>query len=336
MQDDAESIARDILINLLAKTLPSAVTINNPEQSLVKKSILRIRGRPYVDSDSPIKSGESPEAVTPGRTDSPLTGRRTGRKRKPSYLSGEYQELRRLVRKGEPVPLEAFLGSLDQDFVNVRDDDGCSLLNEIATKTAQFVRIAEILITHKADVNLVDRMGNAPLHNSLMYYPATHDMVQLLIQHGASIHTRNLSQLTPIQMSDDADLNKYMKSLRKGVDPLTALNTWLKTITGPSGQSNYKVSTSCFNDAEQSTSLPPNPSEPSTPLSNPSIPSNPLEPLIVPCETKQTNDSLGLRGVKRKRESDLHSDLSLDESCSFTSKRIRFVSHDSLGTPIKN
>ena len=42
---------------------------------------------------------ESPEAVTPGRTDSPLTGRRTGRKQKPSYLSGEYQELRRLVRK---------------------------------------------------------------------------------------------------------------------------------------------------------------------------------------------------------------------------------------------
>ena len=50
--------------------------------------------------------------------------------------------------------------------------------------------LLNLVLQHDADVNLADGMGNTPLHNSLLYYPATADMVRLLMESGASMDTK--------------------------------------------------------------------------------------------------------------------------------------------------
>lgn len=149
------------------------------------------------------------------------------RPRKLSYLSSEHQELRRLVRLGDPALLHDFVQKVDgPEILNIKDEEGNSVLNEISSKTAQFVKIAETLIQCKADVNSVDSLGNSPLHNALLYYPATHGMVQLLLDNGASMQSKNLSGSTPIQMPGDAGLESYLKN--NNLEPTSpALEKWL-------------------------------------------------------------------------------------------------------------
>ena len=44
-------------------------------------------------------------------------------------------------------------------MINLRDSEGGTALNEIATKTAQFVDIAKLLIDNGVDVNGSDELG---------------------------------------------------------------------------------------------------------------------------------------------------------------------------------
>ena len=67
--------------------------------------------------------------------------------------------------------------------VNATDNDGKTPLHLAACFGN--IEVAQVLIEHGADINQVDQHGMTPLHQAA-HNPLTHDMVQFLIDNGAS------------------------------------------------------------------------------------------------------------------------------------------------------
>jgi len=231
------------------------------------------------------------------------TPRRTGRKRKLNCLSVEYLALRRLVRSGDYYALEQFLGnqSNSKELVNIRDSEGSTAINEIAGKTANFVHIAELLIKHNVDVNVGDELGHTPLHNAIIYYPATHGMVELLLNNGADVSKKNISGLTPFEMSDDTSLTAFMsENSNANTSPLNVLSNWLSTVK-------TKVAKICK----------PN-------HMYPKLPESPGGILKRKVKQATVGESSADRGTKRRRSSVEEQDVK-----SPSRKKIRFVAMES-------
>ena len=58
-------------------------------------------------------------------------------------------------------------------MINLRDSEGGTALNEIATKTAQFVDIVKLLIDNGVDVNGSDELGWFYLFEAMHSRPKT-------------------------------------------------------------------------------------------------------------------------------------------------------------------
>merc|ERR1719318_1493985 len=95
---------------------------------------------------------------------------------------------------------------------------GTTVLNEAATKTAQFAEIVEILLEAGAGLWVVDSLGNTPLHNAVLYYPSTMQTVDLLLEKGADATAINWDGATPVNMADDKDLKIVLKQLTKAAE----------------------------------------------------------------------------------------------------------------------
>lgn len=57
-----------------------------------------------------------------------------------------------------------------------------------------------LLDTKKANANTVDKSGRTLLHNAVIQYDVSYDMVKLLISHGANKHAKDSEGKTPIQL----------------------------------------------------------------------------------------------------------------------------------------
>jgi len=193
-----------------------------------------------------VEEDHRTESVADSEVESALidtsTPRRSRRKKKLTYLSPQHQELRRLAKIGEYQPLKEFLAN-SQDIaenINITDEEGNTVLNDIAIRNAQFVKVAQLLIEHKADVNVADQLGNSALHNAMLYYPASAEMVHLLIASGADVQQRNTDKCTPLQMPDDDHLQTFIA--RSGVsDPMLLLHTYLESLSKPNKVTPAKV-----------------------------------------------------------------------------------------------
>lgn len=277
---------------------------------MVTEILVELVDRAAVSTKEKDSSLLEEDSISSGVLDSSTSpSRRSGRRKKMNYLSSQHQELRKLVRQGDPELLEEFIKKVeDLDMLNIRDEEGNSVLNEISSKTAQFVRIAEILIQYNADVNSYDGLGNSPLHNALLYYPATDGMVQLLLDNGASMQSKNLSGWTPIQMSDDTGLKTYFNK-NNNLGPMSTLQKWLsQTNNTPlkgSASKTYKP-----------------------------LPDSPYKSILkgkrrnLPKTEESGPEAEPVVNRKRKRSS------SGSDEEGATSKRIRFAAEDSLGAAI--
>jgi len=127
------------------------------------------------------------------------------------------RELRQVCRLGDRVKLKQFLTDRPGIDLDVKCQDGTTVLNEAVTKTAQFTGIVEVLLDFGARLDVSDSLGNSPLHNAVLYHPSTQDTVDLLLLRGADTGAKNYEEQTPVAMADDKDLKEVLKELKKGV-----------------------------------------------------------------------------------------------------------------------
>jgi len=125
-------------------------------------------------------------------------------------------ELRQLCRSGNLVGVKDFLANNPDIDLNVKDPEGgTTALNEVATKTAQFTEIVELLVNAGAGLDVTDSLGNTPLHNAVLYYPSTQRTVDLLLEKGSDVKAMNYEGSTPLTLADDKDLKAVLKQLKK-------------------------------------------------------------------------------------------------------------------------
>lgn len=130
-------------------------------------------------------------------------------------LSPLQLRLRKVCRLGDKHLLQTFLAENPGVELNVKDPDGGTILTETATKTAQFCDIADALMKAGAGLEVSDSLGNTPLHNAVLYFPSTQRTVDLLLQHGASVTSKNHEGIMPEGLAEDKDLKLVLKELRK-------------------------------------------------------------------------------------------------------------------------
>lgn len=291
-----------------------------------------------------------------------LTPRRSRRKKKLTYFSPQHQELRRLAKIGEYQPLKEFLANSQDiaDNINITDEEGNTVLNDIAIRNAQFVKVAQLLIEHKADVNVADQLGNSPLHNAMLYYPASAEMVHLLIASGANVQQRNTDKCTPLQMPDDDHLQTFIA--RSGVsDPMLLLHTYLESLSKPNKVSSAKVKYKALPASpykgilktnHQTSGLKGNQLEPKLTAANncdlstasdtangtssPALVGNtPAATTTIPPATKNVNSDYEKKGEKLSGETGSRKRRRESDDCSPPrKKRIRFAENDSTGSSI--
>jgi ankyrin repeat protein len=96
----------------------------------------------------------------------------------------------------------AMVSALLRAGANVEQPDpstGINLLDAAILKND--VKIAELLIANKANVNHVDKLGYTPLHWAANIDYGDSVMVKLLLQAGADPNARNKGGLTPVQLA---------------------------------------------------------------------------------------------------------------------------------------
>jgi len=130
-------------------------------------------------------------------------------------LSPLQLRLRKVCRLGDKHLLQTFLAETPGVELDVKDPDGGTILTETATKTAQFCDIADALMKAGAGLEVSDSLGNTPLHNAVLYFPSTQRTVDLLLQHGASVTSKNHEGIMPEGLAEDKDLKLVLKELRK-------------------------------------------------------------------------------------------------------------------------
>ena len=226
-------------------------------------------------------------------------------------------ELRQLCRSGNKTMLKTFLANNPEIDLDVKDPEGMfayetywfvlhfciaagtTALNEVATKSAQFAEIVELLIEAGAGLEITDGLGNTPLHNAVLYYPSTQETVDLLLEKGANVSAMNYEGSTPLLMADDKDLKTVLRQLKKASERKNPVGVG----AGYMGSPDLRKMVFDKKLTEE--------------INNKSI--------IVKFNSPVTVKSPGL--LKRKRESD-----DIDES--FGKKRIRFSEQDSTGADI--
>ena len=92
---------------------------------------------------------------------------------------------------------------------------GSTLLTEVSIKTAQFTDIVSLLLDAGADLDIVDSLGNTPLHNAVLYWPSTQQTVDLLLARGADVTLKNNEGSTPFHMAEDKELKHVLMELKK-------------------------------------------------------------------------------------------------------------------------
>jgi len=209
-------------------------------------------------------------------------------------------ELRQLCRSGNKSMLKTFLANNPDIDLDAKDPEaGTTALNEVATKSAQFAEIVELLIEAGAGIEVTDGLGNTPLHNAVIYYPSTQETVDLLLEKGANVSAMNYDGSTPLLMADDKDLKTVLRQLKKAAEKKNPVNV----VNGYIGSPDLRRMVFDKKLTEE--------------RNNSSI--------IVRYNTPVTVKSPGL--LKRKREND-----DVDEPIG--RKRIRFSEQDSTGADI--
>jgi len=236
------------------------------------------------------------------------------------------RELRQVCRLGDRNKLKEFLADHDGIDLDVKCQDGTTVLNEAVTKTAQFTGIVEVLLDFGARIDVSDSLGNSPLHNAVLYHPSTQDTVDLLLLRGADTGAKNYEDQTPVTMADDKDLKEVLKELKKGVK---------KKVKGPSAPEKSRevaYSPDLRKKVTNSGGLDRLRPELLVVRFNPDSPV-PASPGLLKRRrvTEGTEDGDESRPRKRRRTGDGRED---DGSPFQMKKRIKWVERDSTGAPI--
>jgi len=220
-------------------------------------------------------------------------------------------ELRQICRLGDKEALKTFLANNPEINLDFREPDGGStLLTEAVTKTAQFSDIVSLLIEAGADLTVRDSMGNTPLHNCVLYFPATMRTVDLLLARGADVSVKNNEGSTPLHLSDDKDLKFVMKELKR--QQKTAATTGRRSKSKSRSFYSHKLRKLVCDLSSTGKSR---------------------ERKIKVCYDKPNKvSSPGLLKRKRKREEEEEEEE--EELNVLRTKRIRFSELDSAGNPI--
>ena len=72
-----------------------------------------------------------------------------------------------------------------------------------------------LLLDAGADLDIVDSLGNTPLHNAVLYWPSTQQTVDLLLARGADVTLKNNEGSTPFNMAEDKELKHVLMELKK-------------------------------------------------------------------------------------------------------------------------
>ena len=72
-----------------------------------------------------------------------------------------------------------------------------------------------LLLDAGADLDIVDSLGNTPLHNAVLYWPSTQQTVDLLLARGADVTLKNNAGDTPFHMAEDKELKHVLMELKK-------------------------------------------------------------------------------------------------------------------------
>jgi len=143
-------------------------------------------------------------------------------------------ELRQLCRSGNKSLLKTFLANNPDIDLDAKDPEaGTTALNEVATKSAQFAEIVELLIEAGAGIEVTDGLGNTPLHNAVIYYPSTQETVDLLLEKGANVSAMNYDGSTPLLMADDKDLKTVLRQLKKTAEKKNPVNVGTGYVGSP-------------------------------------------------------------------------------------------------------
>ena len=94
--------------------------------------------------------------------------------------------------------------------INASDDEGLTALHFAAIE--QNPEIIDALISHGADVNVVDKYGNTPLARAVFYYRGSTDVIPLLLNAGSDPEKQNLHGVSPKSLAHDIanyDVKKF-------------------------------------------------------------------------------------------------------------------------------
>ena len=95
----------------------------------------------------------------------------------------------------------------------------CIVSDHVILSLEYSIKIIKILISNGADVNLVSREGNTPLH-ILVNDLGNVQIAEILLKNGADINAKNSDGKTPLQLALE-NMNKY-ESYKDIVDFLRA------------------------------------------------------------------------------------------------------------------
>jgi ankyrin repeat protein len=102
-------------------------------------------------------------------------------------------EIHDAAKAGDLEKVKALLNK-DRNLVLSEDSGGFTSLHWAAYKGHK--KVAELLLAHKADVNVKDNNGNTPLHEAAHY--GHKDVAELLLSHNADVNARNSDGDVPL------------------------------------------------------------------------------------------------------------------------------------------
>ncbi|XP_007893245.2 protein phosphatase 1 regulatory subunit 16A [Callorhinchus milii] len=109
--------------------------------------------------------------------------------------------------------------------INGQDGQGMSLLH--ITAANGYIEAAELLLTHRARVDLKDCDGWEPLHAAACWGQVI--MVELLVGNGASLNAKSFLDETPLDVCGDEEVRAKMLDLKHKHDAIVKLHDKHKT-----------------------------------------------------------------------------------------------------------